>query len=243
MKIREFKEKFNNIEKTVHAHKIFIFGGGFGEEREASIYTANAVYKELKKNKLDVIKIDPAKKDITQLNYKNAVVFNCLHGTFGESGHLPAILDYLKVPYTFSSVTPSALTADKIFFKSTLKKIGLGAPIDNLDKEFLKKEGFFIHKRISGGGSIGMYIDRKKTTRKGYFTEEFLPGKILSLGVLENGDDYLPLEIVEIKLKNKKFYDKTAKYDEGFSSLIPYKGKNVANIQNITKAIFGFYRA
>ena len=62
MKIKEFKTKFNNIEKTVHTHKNFIFEGGFGEEREASIYTANAVYKELKKNKLDVVKIDPAKK-------------------------------------------------------------------------------------------------------------------------------------------------------------------------------------
>jgi D-alanine-D-alanine ligase-like ATP-grasp enzyme len=75
MNIKKFKGEFNSIEKTVRARKIFVFGGGFGEEREASIYTANAVYKELKKNKFSVAQIDPANKDITQLNYKKCSSF------------------------------------------------------------------------------------------------------------------------------------------------------------------------
>ena len=85
--------------------------GGFGEEREASIYTGEQVFKALKDAEFNSILIDPSTTNITKLlNSRTDIVFNCLHGSFGESGHLPAILDYLKIPYTFSGIYPSVVT-------------------------------------------------------------------------------------------------------------------------------------
>ena len=38
---------------------------------------------------------------------KPDIVFNCLHGFFGEDGQVQSILNYLKIPYTHSGVLAS----------------------------------------------------------------------------------------------------------------------------------------
>ena len=96
--------------------KIVILGGGISDEKEISDLTSKEVYKTLK-NKYDVSLID-----VTQncekliknlLNFKPDVVFNCLHGFFGEDGQVQSILNYLKIKYTHSGVMTSSVLMNK----------------------------------------------------------------------------------------------------------------------------------
>lgn len=227
--ILKFKTDFKKIEDFLKSKRIVIIYGGFSEERGASIYSGDKVYEEISKKMFKVLRIDPLKQDLCKvLDKKNDIAFNCLHGEFGESGHLPAILDYLEIPYTFSGLYPSVVTLDKIYFKSILKKLNISCPDDNYDKHIYHKseEKVFIHKKIRGGGSIGMHLAKYTRLEKGYFAEEFIEGNLLTLGILEYQGGYIPLGIVEVELNEKTFYDTQAKYETGFSKYNRYNGCN-----------------
>lgn len=192
-----------------------------------------------------VLKIDPLKQDLCKvLDKKNDIAFNCLHGEFGESGHLPAILDYLKVPYTFSGLYPSVVTLDKIYFKSILKKLNILCPDDSYDKHPYHKNGerIFIHKKIRGGGSIGMHLAKDIKSEQGYFAEEFIEGNLLTLGILEYQGNYIPLGIVRVELGKKSFYDTQAKYETGFSKYNCYNGCKQDKIIEDAIAISSFLK-
>ena len=95
---------------------IAVLMGGWNEEKEVSIDSGNAVYNSLQENSYNATKLTLAEDNlISQINLvKPDIVFNALHGTFGEDGQVQSILNYLKVPYTHSGVLPSALAMDKI---------------------------------------------------------------------------------------------------------------------------------
>lgn len=244
MLIKQFLSKFDEIANKIIKKRIVVALGGFGEEREASIYTGQKVFDVLKNNSCDVISIDPSQQNIIdEVSAKTDIVFNCLHGTFGESGHLSAILDYLKVPYTFSDLYPSAVTMDKLFFAAIASKIGLQVPEDNIDNPSLLSNSKIqtIIKNIRGGGSIGMKIRNGEDVPDGYFVQKFIEdGKIITLGILEHDSEYTPLEIVEVNLIGKKFYDQDSKYLEGFSSYAKYSGQNSKLIVNKSIELFKF---
>lgn len=230
--LSSFKKNLKKAVIRLKNKRIIIACGGFSEEKETSLESGNAVYKELKKNGFNSVKIDPSKENITPLlDRKTDIVFNCLHGSFGESGHLPGILDYLKVPYTFSGLYTSAITMDKVFFKSFLKKFHLKCPLDNVDKSFQKiNRSFFIHKKIRGGSSMGMALSKSKTPKKDYFIEEFIEGSFVTIGVLECRGRYTPLGVVAFKEKERDFYDEIAKY-HGLYKYCKYRGKNRKKIE------------
>ena len=231
--IDDFLENFIEIEKKLKKSKIIIFMGGFGEERDASLYSGKAVSNELLQKGWNIEIIDPSINTtwLQEVDSK-CLAFNCLHGIFGESGHLPSILDYLKIKYTFSDSYASIIAFDKLFFKSIVHKLNLKVPIDNYDDPFkTSNSDFFIHKKIRGGGSFDLIMDtNKNNTNNSHFTEEFIPGKILTMGVLESNHDYIPLSIVEIVMKGSKFYDQKAKYEEGFCEYKLYDGDNIRKI-------------
>ncbi len=242
--VNRFKSELTSIEESLKAKRIVIVSGGFSEEREASIESGESVYEELKRHSFNLFILDPAKQDITRvLDSKKDIVFNCLHGEFGESGHLSAILDYLKIPYTFSDLYTSVVCMDKLYFKSIVKKIGFNCPLDNYDIGFcdLLKSNILIHKKIRGGGSIGMNICEKNIELKtGYFAEEFINGKILTMGILEENGEYEALDVIEIDLKYGLFYDNEAKYDSNQCNYSKYSGKRRSLIQESSVILFNF---
>ena len=93
--------------------KLLILAGGFSREREISLITAKAVFKEIKKKYTIKICEPDGKLVATLRKFKPNVVFNALHGRFGEDGYIQAILESQKVKYTHSGVLASAIAMDK----------------------------------------------------------------------------------------------------------------------------------
>ena len=84
--------------------KILILAGGFSREREISLKTAKGVYNAIKK-KYNVKIIEPNGNFIKNLkSFKPNVVFNALHGRYGEDGYIQSILESEKIKYTHSGV-------------------------------------------------------------------------------------------------------------------------------------------
>ena len=108
--------------------KILIIGGGISAERKISLETAKQVKNTLKK-KYKVLQVDFDKNFQNRLNlFKPHIVFNALHGRFGEDGYIQRILEFNKVKYTHSGVLSSALAMDKIVSKKIFIKNSILTP-------------------------------------------------------------------------------------------------------------------
>ena len=94
--------------------KILIISGGISKERLISLNTGKQVAKELKKNGYNVKIIEPDFKLLKVIkSYKPNIIFNGLHGQFGEDGYIQTILETAKIPYTHSGVISSAIAMNK----------------------------------------------------------------------------------------------------------------------------------
>ena len=81
--------------------KVLILSGGISKERLISLDTGNKVFKELKKNGYRVKISEPDNNLEKNIKiFKPNVIFNALHGQFGEDGYIQTILDKFKIPYT-----------------------------------------------------------------------------------------------------------------------------------------------
>ena len=104
--------------------KILILAGGFSREREISLKTAKAVNLELKKKKYKTIICEPNGKLIDKIKkFRPSVVFNALHGRYGEDGYIQSLLENEKVKYTHSGPLASSIAIDKEISKKYLLKI------------------------------------------------------------------------------------------------------------------------
>ena len=109
--------------------KILILSGGISKERLISLDTGLQVAKELKKNGYIVKICEPDNNLTKNINiFKPSVIFNALHGQFGEDGYVQTILDSFKIPYTHSGAIASSIAMDKeiskkIFIKNKIKTL------------------------------------------------------------------------------------------------------------------------
>lgn len=210
------------------AKKIIVVMGGFSSEREVSLISGKGIAIALEKKGYNVIVHDLTNTNefINILNQeKPAVVFNALHGTFGEDGSITGLLDLLQIPYTHSGTKTSAIAMDKVITKKIAKSIGIPTPKFKIStyKELLTQTEFnypFIVKPIDEGSSVGIYIIKEKTDlekikdkEKKYIIEQFISGKELTVSVL-NGK---ALTVTELK-PNVEFYDYEAKYTDGITT-------------------------
>ena len=157
--------------------KVLILAGGFSKEKEISFQTGKEVFKSLKK-KYEVKILDPSKHSVSIIKkFKPNVVFNALHGRFGEDGYIQMILDKEKLKYTHSGVLSSFLAMEKDLSKKIFKKNKILTPNwikysfkERIDKKFLlklkKKIGFpVVIKPINEGSSVGVYICNLKNIK------------------------------------------------------------------------------
>ena len=129
--------------------KVLILSGGISKERLISLDTGYQVAKELKKNGYKVKISEPdnnLEKNIKLL--KPNVIFNALHGQFGEDGYIQTILESFKIPYTHSGVIASAIAMDKEISKKIFKKNNINTPKFFTYSYDLKKKD--LVKKING---------------------------------------------------------------------------------------------
>ena len=107
--------------------KILIISGGISKERLISLDTGKQVAKELKKNGYRVKITEPDNNLANNIKFfKPNIIFNALHGQFGEDGYIQTILEKFKIPYTHSGVIASSIAMDKeiskkIFIENKIK--------------------------------------------------------------------------------------------------------------------------
>ena len=209
--------------------KILIISGGISKERLISLDTGLQVARELRKNSYNVKITEPnnnLQKIINKFNPN--VIFNALHGQFGEDGYIQTILEKFKIPYTHSGVIPSAIAMDKEISKKLFIKNKINTPkfftysFDKKNSQLVKiintKLKFpVVVKPLNEGSSVNVFICNRKNifkilnSLKNYkkvMIEEFIGGREIQVAILGNRK----LGAIELKPK-RKFYDYQAKYN------------------------------
>ena len=224
--------------------KILILGGGISKEREISLETTKQVNNILKK-KYKTLVSEPNDNLIKKIKlFKPDVIFNALHGRFGEDGFIQTILEGQKIKYTHSGALSSFLAMDKILSKEIFLKNNILTPkfikfsfkdklnLKILIKKINKKLNFpVVIKPMNEGSSVDVYICSKKNflanlkKLKKYreiLIEKYIPGREIQAAILGKRK----LGIIELKPK-RKFYDYKAKYSSNAKTehIIPVKLK------------------
>ena len=234
--------------------KILIILGGISKERLISLDTGRQVANELKKNGYLVKTCEPNKNLLLVIkDFKPQIIFNALHGQFGEDGYIQSILETIGIPYTHSGVISSAKAMDKEISKKIFTKNKILTPkyfLYSFDKSY-KKLFTLINKRLSfpvvikpinEGSSVNVFICTKKNLLrnlkllKNYnriLIEQFIPGREIQAAIIGKKK----LGAIELKPK-RKFYDYQAKYNSKAKTkhIIPVdlSKKNYTKLMNIT---------
>ena len=209
--------------------KILILSGGISKERLISLDTGLQVSKELRRNGYNV-KISEPNDDLEKniKNFKPNIIFNALHGQFGEDGYMQSILERFNIPYTHSGVIASSIAMDKEISKKIFIKNKINTPKfftysydlknDDILKKIKQKLKFpVVVKPLNEGSSVNVYICNKKNiiiilkklkNYKKVMIEEFIGGREIQVAIMGNKK----LGAIELKPK-RKFYDYEAKYN------------------------------
>jgi len=236
--------------------RILILGGGISKERLISLETAKSVANELKKKKYKVIISEPDSDLLRNIKkFRPHIVFNALHGQFGEDGYIQSVLEVLKVKYTHSGVLASSIAMDKEISKKIYLKNNILTPNFikfKFSNNFINSKNFLINlekklkfpvviKPINEGSSVNVFICSKKNFLKNLkklieykeiLIEEFIGGREIQEAIMGNRK----LGAIELKPK-RKFYDYQAKYNVKAKTkhIIPVdlEKKNYNKVMNI----------
>ncbi len=209
--------------------KVIILAGGISKERLISLDTAKSVYNELKKNKnYKSIIAEPDNNFLKKIkSFKPDIIFNALHGQFGEDGYIQTIIESQKIKYTHSGVLASTIAMDKEISKKIFLKNKILTPkyikyyYNKKNKNIIslinnKLKFPVVIKPINEGSSVNVYICTKKNLIKNLnklsiyneiLIEQFIPGREIQVAIMGN----IKLGAIELKPK-RKFYDYKAKY-------------------------------
>ena len=235
--------------------KILVLCGGISKERLISLDTGKQVSTELKKNKYSVLTCEPDHTLLESIKiFKPDIIFNALHGQFGEDGYIQSILETQKIPYTHSGVISSSIAMDKEISKKIFIKNKILTPkyikFDykknkiNIIKIIEKKLKFpVVIKPINEGSSVHVYICTKKNLIKNLkalsvynqiLIEEFIAGREIQVAIMGTKI----LGAIELE-PSRKFYDYEAKYNPNAKTkhIIPINisKKDLQKITTITR--------
>lgn len=221
---------FNKVRSTVT-----VVGGGMSAERKVSFMSSNGIVRSLLELRHNVIFVDMgADFAHVMMQLKPDIVFNGLHGTYGEDGCVPGLLNIMHIPYTGCGVLSSSVA----FNKKKSYQIFLANGIKVAEAKFIKKSDNikedplprpYVIKPLCQGSSVGINIifEEDNFSFSGYnfpygkeiIVEKYIKGREMQVAVL-NGEAIGALEIK--LLKGKRFYDYETKYTVGFADhLLP----------------------
>ena len=214
---------------------VAVLMGGPSAEREVSLASGRAVARALKDRGYRVTEVDVDRQVAARLaKIAPDVVFNALHGRFGEDGRIQGLLEMMGLPYTHSGVLASALAMDKHRAKALFREAGV--PVAESRIVALEKAARehpmpppYVVKPVAEGSSVGIHIvhsqfeeplaqllDEREVFGDFVMVEKFAPGRELTCAVM--GD--VALGVLEIVPKKGAFYDYASKYEEGGSDHI-----------------------
>lgn len=212
-------------------HHVALLWGGLSSEREVSLSSGRECGAALERLGAKVSYVD-AGRDLAQVltALKPDVVFNALHGEWGEDGCVQGILETLKIPYSHSGVLASALAMDKAKAKAVMAAAGVTVPGGGLFNRHVAAANHvmappYVIKPNAEGSSVGVFIVRDGANRppqeliapswtfgEEVMIEPFIRGKELAVAVM----DGKALTVTDI-VPESEFYDYEAKYSEGGS--------------------------
>ena len=210
---------------------VVVLMGGWSAEREVSLNSGKAVTQALQEQgyrKVTPVDMGP---DISSVlaELKPDVVFNALHGRFGEDGCVQGLLELMKIPYTHSGVLASALAMDKPMAKQVFKAVGLRCAEGKIVSRDQLLAGDvmerpYVVKPFNEGSSVGVKIlfenDNFYFTAENWpygetvLVEKYIPGREVQVAVLGANENIRALGGIEIRPKGL-FYDYEAKYTDG----------------------------
>ena len=223
--------------------KIVVVMGGTSTEAEVSRRTGKAIADALKSKNYNVetMELNPKTFAADISNSNCGIVFNAVHGLYGEDGQLQGTLDMLGIKYTGSGVLAASLTMDKVATKRMLTFANITTPKfavyriadknETLAKTVKEKFGLpVVIKAANQGSSIGVEIVEKaedispaieNSFKYGdeILVEEFIKGRELTVAVCGNEDNAQALPVIEITTTTGR-YDYETKYKKGASTHI-----------------------
>jgi len=220
--------------------KIAVLMGGISKEREISLRSGKRIAQALRRFGHNVDEIDVNYDTIYEIgklkNYD--VLFNILHGTFGEDGRMQAILDAISVPYTGSGVETSVIAFDKYLCNLLVDDLVDIPAYTLVSKDDYQdyQEGIInfeipcVIKPRREGSSIGIHIchsiDEVESALKTEFEiydelmiQRYIKGIEITISVIDIDSNPIVLPILELRPK-KEFYDYEAKYTDGLTEFI-----------------------
>lgn len=217
---------------------VAVIMGGPSAEREISLITGAAIAGALREKGYNVAEIDlEPKKLAEQLEVCGAkVVFNAVHGMYGEDGRLQTLLEMLEMPYTGSGMLASALGMDKAASKRIMQAADISTPkalifVKGEARDFtceilaaLKKMPVVV-KPATQGSSIGVEIVKNEadiadamqkafTYSREVVVEEFIQGKELTVSIMQVDGKAVALPVINI-VPHSGVYDFHSKYTKG----------------------------
>jgi D-alanine-D-alanine ligase len=223
----------NSSNKDKH---IAVLLGGWNSERDVSRASGDAVYDALNSMGYKATKLEFDRNVVEKLGkLKPDIVFNALHGKFGEDGKIQGLLDIINIPYTHSGLLQSAICMNKILFRKICQSYDLISPQFDILKKAESANNLkvinkirkpFVIKPIDEGSSIGIEVilDNMDFDIDEYqwkygdevIIEKYIKGKELQVAVIDNK----AIGAVEIRPKNRLFYDYDSKYTAGMTDYI-----------------------
>jgi D-alanine-D-alanine ligase len=219
---------------------VAVLMGGWSPEREVSLVSGKACAEGLREGGHTVIEYD-VKRDLRALidflrpaaGGGPDVVFNALHGKYGEDGCIQGVLEIMAVPYTHSGVLASAIAMDKPMARHVFTSIGIRVARGRVVERRSLASGDpmprpYVVKPIDQGSSVGVHIVREGDNLsvveaaeaqfgERVLIEQFVPGRELTVAVM--GDK--AVAVTELRPRTR-FYDYEAKYTDGVTEhLVP----------------------
>ena len=222
--------------QRLSGHHVAVLLGGLSPEREVSLVSGAACADALERLGARVSRID-AGRDLAEVltQVKPDVVFNGLHGAWGEDGCVQGVLETLGLPYTHCGVLASALAMDKVKAKAVMAAAGVTVPGGGLyDRKTAARAHVmappYVVKPNAQGSSVGVFlvfegansppqelIAPSWTFGEEVLIEPYVPGLELAVAVMDGA----ALTVTEI-VPRTGFYDYDAKYGEdGSSHVVP----------------------
>ena len=216
--------------------------GGPSAEREVSLNTGAAIANALREygyTNVVEIDLDPRNFGKQLAESKAEVVFNAVHGLYGEDGRLQTLLEIREMPYTGSGMSASVSCMDKVITKRMLRDAGISTPaclIVNKKESGIKEKIMqrfslpVVIKPASQGSSIGVEIVKEENQldealanafkySRDILVEEFIGGKELTVSMMQKDGEVVALPVIHIA-PHSGTYDYHSKYTKGATEYI-----------------------